>query len=285
MNTIRPLTNESEITAYHTKLLAMKHPKVAMDIEGEFNLHCYGEHLCLVQIYDGSETVMIDPMALSDWSSIKALFEDASIEKVVYDRSSDASLLYNRYGISYIHTVDLRVAVALLEAPKQGLSSVLEQFLGVVGENKKKFQQYNWMKRPIDSGALRYAAQDVIHLFQLQAVLEDALSEKKLLEEFYKENKRLQKLPIKNNTINRHKKAKGFRYLNKRQQERFEKLFNARDKVAKEVNLPPNSVIQNAKLLDWCKRDVYSREGASRLINLRVSAPDREFLIAEFVGK
>ena len=27
---------------------------IAMDFEGEFNLHIYGEHLCLVQIFDGA---------------------------------------------------------------------------------------------------------------------------------------------------------------------------------------------------------------------------------------
>ena len=34
---------------------------IAVDFEGEFNLHIYGEHLCLIQIFDGSVYYIIDP--------------------------------------------------------------------------------------------------------------------------------------------------------------------------------------------------------------------------------
>ncbi|MGE4464410.1 MAG: 3'-5' exonuclease, partial [Sphaerochaeta sp.] len=34
---------------------------VAMDFEGEFNLHIYGEHLCLIQLFDGSAYYLVDP--------------------------------------------------------------------------------------------------------------------------------------------------------------------------------------------------------------------------------
>ncbi len=268
------IQDNQALKAYHTELLSQQNPRVAMDIEGEFNLHCYGEHLCLVQIFDGTKTVIIDPLALQDWEPLKAFFADTRIEKVVYDRSSDASLLYNKYGMTYANTTDLRIAVALLEAPKQGLSAVLEQFLGVVGENKKKFQRYNWITRPIRSDALRYAAEDVVHLFRLEKVLIAELAKQRLTEEFKKENTRIQNLPIKDNSKNRHKKAKGYRSLNKRQQERFATLFAERDKVAKLVNLPPDRVFKNGELLDWCKRDIYSKEGARKRISSRVSAQD-----------
>ena len=38
---------------------------IAMDFEGEFNLHIYGEHLCLIQIFDGQEYFLIDPFKVS----------------------------------------------------------------------------------------------------------------------------------------------------------------------------------------------------------------------------
>jgi ribonuclease D len=38
---------------------------IAVDFEGEFNLHIYGEHLCLVQIYDGKDFYLIDPFSVS----------------------------------------------------------------------------------------------------------------------------------------------------------------------------------------------------------------------------
>ena len=35
--------------------------EIAVDFEGEFNLHIYGEHLCLIQIFDKSNYYIIDP--------------------------------------------------------------------------------------------------------------------------------------------------------------------------------------------------------------------------------
>ena len=37
--------------------------RIAVDFEGEFNLHIYGEHLCLIQVYDGKSYYIIDPRA------------------------------------------------------------------------------------------------------------------------------------------------------------------------------------------------------------------------------
>ena len=39
-----------------------KNAVIALDIEAELNRHVYGETLCLVQIYDGEDTVLIDPL-------------------------------------------------------------------------------------------------------------------------------------------------------------------------------------------------------------------------------
>ena len=35
--------------------------RIAVDFECEFNLHIYGEHLCLIQIFDGLSYYLIDP--------------------------------------------------------------------------------------------------------------------------------------------------------------------------------------------------------------------------------
>lgn len=45
--------------------------QVAMDFEGEFNLHCYGEHLCLIQIFDGQNFYLIDPLSADELASEK----------------------------------------------------------------------------------------------------------------------------------------------------------------------------------------------------------------------
>ena len=57
---------------------------VAMDFEGEFNLHIYGEHLCLIQLFDGSAYALVDPFTISK-DALKAFLEDGSLLKVMFD--------------------------------------------------------------------------------------------------------------------------------------------------------------------------------------------------------
>ena len=54
---------------------------IAVDFEGEFNLHIYGEHLCLVQIFDGKDFYLIDPFCVSA-EELKLLFENPELEKI-----------------------------------------------------------------------------------------------------------------------------------------------------------------------------------------------------------
>ena len=61
---------------------------VAMDFEGEFNLHIYGEHLCLIQLNDGERFSLVDPFKVS-MQAIKAFLEDGTIQKIMFDCASD----------------------------------------------------------------------------------------------------------------------------------------------------------------------------------------------------
>ena len=55
---------------------------VAMDFEGEFNLHIYGEHLCLIQLFDGSSFFLADPFNLSE-AVLRTFFEEKDMEKIM----------------------------------------------------------------------------------------------------------------------------------------------------------------------------------------------------------
>ena len=80
---------------------------VAMDFEGEFNLHVYGEHLCLIQLNDGERFFLIDPFTVS-MEAIGSFLEDAAIEKIMFDCSSDTALMRKRYGVQVENITDLR---------------------------------------------------------------------------------------------------------------------------------------------------------------------------------
>ena len=50
-----------ELRTYLKKFDEKGEHTIALDIEAENNLHAYGEKLCLVQIFDGVDSIIIDP--------------------------------------------------------------------------------------------------------------------------------------------------------------------------------------------------------------------------------
>ena len=249
---IRELTTNQEISEYLNALEKSGQNIIALDLEGEFNLHYYGEHLCLVQIFDGTRDVIIDPIAHPGLTMMNELFTKRNLLKIMYDASSDAALIQHLYGVRITSILDLRPAVTLLEYSGQSLSFVLEEEFSIVPVNKKKFQQHNWMRRPIPADALEYALNDVRMLFELKDRLLGKLIEKNLLDQYILQNLYVQNGEIKSMQKDKYKKAKGFNRLNAEQKKLFSNVFNARDKVAKAANMPPNSVFPNKKLMEIC---------------------------------
>lgn len=282
MNIIE-LKNDHEIHRYLDALDERGQKAVAVDVEAEFNLHCYGEHLCLVQIFDLENEVIIDPLRLKNSQGIRKFFEKRDLLKVMYDSMSDAALLEKAYGIRLKSVLDLRPAVALLDYPKQGLAYVLEEELDVASLNKKKFQQYNWMRRPIAKDALEYAMGDVRHLFRLKDALFAKLGRAGLLDAYLLQNLMLQDGQNgRKNRQEKYEKAKGYSRLDKSRQEMFKEIFLVRDEFAKKLNKPPDYVFSNARLLDLCKGRIRDPDFVRQGINPRIARPVQEELFGRF---
>ena len=120
---------------------------------------------------------------------IKKFLEDRSIMKIMYDAAGDRAFLFKKYGIDLKTILDLQVAVSLLNFEKRDLSSILTKTLNVdTGKSKKKFQRYNWTRRPLSSTAIEYAIEDVIYLFELKDKLLSEIIKSGLLEQFIMKN-------------------------------------------------------------------------------------------------
>jgi ribonuclease D len=223
-------------------------PVVAADIEGESNLHHYGERFCLLQLYDGNRPAVVDPMSVSI-EPIKSFLESESIGKLFYDAASDRTLLYKTHGILLRGTIDLKVAVELLDMEKQGLDSVLQEALGIdPPASKKKFQQYNWTKRPIAEEAVDYALRDVLYLFDLEEELFRRLEAAGKVDEFAAENARRDAIVPDLNRKPGVLRSRRFERLSKSRQRKFERLYGIREIYAERLDMPPNSVVANNDL-------------------------------------
>ncbi|MBO5137565.1 MAG: 3'-5' exonuclease [Spirochaetaceae bacterium] len=231
--------------------------QVAMDFECESNLHCYGEHLCLIQVFDGYNYYLIDPLPQAGTVSnagLKALLESKDIQKLWFDCSSDGSLVWKKHGIKIAALYDLFLEAKILGI-QENLSAMVQRFVTNTMESdnitpeevikaknsKKKFQQANWMLRPISAGQLEYALSDVAHLFPLRLALDNLAKEKNKLKAVQESMKHLPHLKTKQPAG--YTKLPGYKHMNHRQKIYAKHFFHAWDSVAQEFNWPPYKVL------------------------------------------
>ncbi len=285
---ILELTDIRNVENYIESLSQKKNKTIAIDIECEMNLHCYGEHLCLIQIYDQNNKVIIDPLHIRNKEELveilKLIFENRNILKIAYDAAGDASVIEKLYGVKFKSILDLKPAVNLLKYEKQGLGNVLQQELSIPPISKKRFQKYNWMRRPLDPEALEYAMSDVIYLFKLKDILMDRIINAGLLEQYMLLNLMAQnKDYVPANPAEIYKKRPGYNRLPSDAKKRYRKLYDIREEYAKQINRPPNFIINNAKLLPLSKKAVESGIYLSNNINRRISEAIRNKIIQNFL--
>ncbi|MBI4683528.1 MAG: hypothetical protein HY757_10585 [Nitrospirae bacterium] len=221
---------------------------IALDIEAESNLHAYGEKLCLIQIFDGVNSLIIDPLKIDNYT-LKLLFENTDILKVMYDAGSDLSLLKNSADIEIKSILDLRPAAELLNYDKKDLHSVIAFELGIFLEKKRKYQKHNWKNRPVSENAIDYALNDVKYLLALKDVILAKLYAKKLLEPFLLKNLQIQNKNYTRDPEDKYRKISGYSRLRDDRKTVFRKVFDIREKYAKLCNMPPHNVIQKNDLL------------------------------------
>ena len=243
------IKSSAELKSYLKKFDDKEQHVIALDIEAESNLHAYGEKLCLAQIFDGIDSVIIDPFKI-DKDTLKLLFENTNTLKVMYDAGSDLSLLKNTTGIEIKSILDLRPAVELLDYDKKDLHSIIAYELGITLENKRKYQQYNWINRPVSEKAIDYALNDVIHLLILKDVILAKLYAQKLFEPFILKNLQIQNKDYTRNPEDKYRKISGYSRLQSEKKPVFRRVFDIRDKYAKQFNMPPHNVINKSDLIN-----------------------------------
>lgn len=246
------INTSNELISYIESVRKNKISVIALDIEGESNLHSYGEKLCLIQIFDGIKQILVDPFKLK-YDNIGLIFETPDILKVMYDASSDLSLLKNTYNIDIKSILDLRPAVDLLNYDKKDLHSVIHTELGIVLKQKRKYQKNNWTKRPILRIAIDYALKDVIYLLKLKDAIFKKLYAKKLLETFILKNAQIQSKNYMRNPEDKYTKFKGYNGLKENERNMFKQVYDIRDSYAQRYNMSPHNIINNSNLINISK--------------------------------
>jgi len=236
---------------------------VAMDFEEESNLHCYGEHVCTIQIFDGKRYYILDALALARKpEGIEAMrsFLEGSMEKVMFACQSDAALARKALGIQLKNIFDIRL-IAMALGYNGNLTGLIERNLGIQAESpseKKKYQTANWMRRPLPEAQIEYALKDVMYLFDLRASLVTEM-EAKLPKGTVKQvmyNMRScaeQKNPERPGW----EKICNFKLLSPREQVFIKHFFLARDSLARKADVPASRILAKQLVVSMAKKGTW----------------------------
>jgi len=141
--------------------------ELALDTEAD-NMYHYKTRVCLLQFLVGKEVFMVDAQA--PLLKLDALWEALADKHLIMHGSDfDLRLLHDLCGFSPRSIFDTMLAAQLLNRPRVGLASLLEDHFQV--KLSKDSQKANWSKRPLTQKMLDYAALDVWHLPALRDIL------------------------------------------------------------------------------------------------------------------
>jgi ribonuclease D len=141
---------------------------IALDTESN-SFYAYFEKICLLQISTTERDYIVDPFALQNLSPMSTILTDPKIEKIFHAASNDVLGLKRDFQFRVRNLFDTAVACKLLGYKQLGLAKILEQHFGVVLD--KRWQRYDWGKRPLKEDQLDYASLDTHYLIPLRHTL------------------------------------------------------------------------------------------------------------------
>ena len=269
------ISDKKQLAGFLGTLQRNKTQAVCMDFEGEFNLHCYGEKLCLIQVFDGQTSYVIDPFRIEKTELVK-LFT-SSVVKLFYSAGSDRKLVFRQYGARIKSLLDISDLVDVLGMRHSSLDALLEEMLSVKVEKKKSYQRFNWTIRPLPEEAIQYALSDVRYLFDLKDVLLKKTKEKDLVESLVYRLTRSD-FDYEKKSMPGVKKKTRYLKLSPEEKKVFDNIFSIREDFAKKLDKPPNSVISNEQVFQIAE---HMLEIDSIKFNQAVPVPYRKKLIHE----
>ncbi len=223
-------------------------PAIAVDTESN-SLYAYQEQVCLIQFSIPGADYIVDPLANLDLSPLGHLFADPSVQKVFHAAEYDVMCLKRDFGFRFANLFDTMRAARILGWPRVGLGDVLKENFDV--HTNKRYQRYNWGKRPLEPEALAYACLDTHYLLPLRLIQTDALMQQGHWEEAREVFGQVAASKPTSHTFDPDDfwRIKGTRDLTGREQAVLRELAIWRDREARRQNRPLFKVLNDHTLV------------------------------------
>lgn len=131
----------------------------------------------LLQVSDGDNVWLVDPLAVEDVSPWVTLLSDPAVIKVFHSCSEDLEVLSGSYGVVPEPLFDTQIAAGMLGYGfSRGYAKLVNDVLEL--QLDKHETRSDWLQRPLSAAQCRYAAEDVYYLMKVYQVLADSLDSK-----------------------------------------------------------------------------------------------------------
>ncbi|MBN1219556.1 MAG: HRDC domain-containing protein [Anaerolineae bacterium] len=233
-------------------------PVVAVDTESD-SLYSYFEKVCLIQFSTPRTDYLVDPLNV-DISGLVDFFANSSIQKVFHAAEYDVLSLKRNYQFTFANFFDTMLAAKILGWPRYGLGNIMEKYFGV--KLDKRFQRYNWGKRPLSQNALDYARLDTHYLLPLREIQLQKLTAQHRLREAGEAFERQTQAEPSPKVFDPDDfwRIKGCKDLSPQQQAIVRELFITRDKIARKIDRPSFKVMNDSTLIRLAEQQPKSGE-------------------------
>jgi ribonuclease D len=249
----RLITNPDELP----EIVARARTKKAVAIDTEFaRFNTYYPIVGLVQIFDGEECCLIDPIAMPKLDPLADLLADESVVKVLHACSEDVEVFSDCLSVVPSPIFDTQIAAALLGVGfSVSYQNLVNHYLDIMVP--KEETRSDWLQRPLTDSQLEYAALDVIHLLQVYELQVSALEESGRAGWVQAECATLaEDIPTQIDPDEYYKKVKNLWRLKPRQLLLLKNLCAWREMTSRERNLPRNRVVDEKALFQIAALDL-----------------------------
>lgn len=138
---------------------------VALDTEF-VRTRTFHPQLGLIQLYDGEQLFLIDPLAVGDLKPLAQLLQNPQVLKVLHACGEDLEVFQHYLGCLPEPLLDTQIMAAFLGYGLSTGFATLVQDTQAVSLDKSE-SRTNWLARPLSAQQLDYAAADVFYLLPL----------------------------------------------------------------------------------------------------------------------
>lgn len=148
---------------------------VALDTEF-IRTRTYYAKLGLIQLYDGIQVSLIDPLEIQDFSPFIELLADLKVVKILHACSEDLDVFYHTFRQLPTPMMDTQIMAGFLGLGQSvGFAKLVQHYLDI--ELDKGASRTDWLARPLSETQLQYAVADVWYLLPVYYKLAETLAQ------------------------------------------------------------------------------------------------------------